>query len=59
MQKERQRHTAEGEAGSLQGLDPGTPGSPPELKADAQPLSHPGASLAALWLSGFGSQKGL
>ena len=25
------------------GLDPGTPGSPSELKADAQPLSHPGA----------------
>ena len=24
------------------GLDPGTPGSPPEPKADAQPLSHPG-----------------
>ena len=26
------------------GLDPGTPGSLPELKADAQPLSHPGVS---------------
>ena len=24
------------------GLDPGTPGSHPELKAGAQPLSHPG-----------------
>ena len=24
------------------GLDPGTPGSCPELKADAQPLNHPG-----------------
>ena len=24
------------------GLDPRTPGSRPELKADAQPLSHPG-----------------
>ena len=24
------------------GLDPGIPGSRPELKADAQPLSHPG-----------------
>ena len=24
------------------GLDPGTPGSHPEPKADAQPLSHPG-----------------
>ena len=26
----------------IAGLDPGTPGSHPELKADAQPLSHPG-----------------
>ena len=24
------------------GLDPGIPGSLPETKADAQPLSHPG-----------------
>ena len=24
------------------GLDPGVPGSIPELEADAQPLSHPG-----------------
>ena len=40
---------AEGEAGSSWepdvGLDPGTPGSRPEPKADAQPLSHPGASF--------------
>ena len=38
---------AEGEAGSLRGpdagLDPRTPGSFPDPKADAQPLSHPGA----------------
>ena len=37
---------AEGEAGSLWGanvgLDPRTPGSHPEPKADAQPPSHPG-----------------
>ena len=37
---------AEGEAGSLQGARTGTgspdPGSHPEPKADAQPLSHPG-----------------
>ena len=37
---------AEGEAGSLWGADvglnPRTPGSRPEPKADAQPLSHPG-----------------
>ena len=46
-ERERQRHTqAEGAADSMQepvvGLDPVTPGSCPELKADAQPLSHPG-----------------
>ena len=37
---------AEGEAGSLWGLHlrtPGSLGSPPEPKADTQPLSHPGA----------------
>ena len=26
-------------------LDPGTPGSHPGLKADAQPLSHPGVPV--------------
>ena len=38
------------------GLDPGTPGSQPEPKADAQPLSHPGAPLTFLYnspLDGF------
>ena len=44
---EREAETqAEREAGSLRepnvGFDPGTPGSHPVLKADAQPLSHPG-----------------
>ena len=34
---------AEGEAGSPEGLDPRTPGSQPDPKADAQSLSHPGA----------------
>ena len=37
---------AEGEAGSMQepnvGLDPGSPGSHPGMKAGAKPLSHPG-----------------
>ena len=34
------------------GLDPRTPGSQPEPKADAQPLSHPGAlSAFILWKS--------
>ena len=44
---ERETETqAEGEAGSMQGAQYGTrswiPGSRPEPKADAQPLSHPG-----------------
>ena len=42
---ERGRDTGKVEAGSLQGdvgLDPGTLGSRPELKVDAQPLSPPG-----------------
>ena len=43
---ERGRDTAEGEAGSMQepyaGFDPMTPGSRPEPKAAAQPLSHLG-----------------
>ena len=43
---EREAETqAEREAGSLQGPDVGldleTPGSRPQLKADAQPQSHP------------------
>ena len=45
---EREAETqAEGEAGSLGGphvrFNPRTPGSRPEPKADAEPLSHPGA----------------
>ena len=45
--REKEAETqAEGEAGSLRepnvGLNPGTPGSRPELKADTQPLSHLG-----------------
>ena len=48
---------AEGEAGSMQGPDAGldlrTLGSQPELKADAQPLGHPGAPpLVFLKVSG-------
>ena len=47
---EREAETqAEGEAGSLQGprcgLNPGTPGSHPGPKGDAQPLSHPGVPV--------------
>ena len=43
---------AEGEAGPCRepdvGLDPRTPGSCPEQKANSQPLSHPGALLCAI-----------
>ena len=50
---EREAETqAEGEAGSCgepnAGLDPGTPGSRPGPKAEAQLLSHPGAPVFAL-----------
>ena len=58
-EKDREAETqVEGEAGSMQGarrgtrcrepnvgLDPGTPGSRPGLKAGTQPLSHPGIPL--------------
>ena len=48
-----QRETqAEGEAGPCRepnvGLDPGTPGSCPGLKAGAKPLSHPGIPHIAI-----------
>ena len=48
-ERERQRHRQRlkqapcGEPDA--GLNPRTPGSCPELKADAQPLSHPGAPI--------------
>ena len=47
---EREAETqAEEEAGSMQepnmGLDPGSPGSRPGLKADTKPLSHLGCPL--------------
>ena len=42
MQREKQAPRGE----PNMGLDPGTLGSQPELKADAQPLSHPGVPLA-------------
>ena len=45
-QRERQRHRQREKQAPYRkpdvGLDPGTPGSWPELKADTQPLSHPG-----------------
>ena len=55
---EREAETqAEGEAGSLQGanvgLDAGTPGSCPEPKAGAKPLSHPEIPQISVTLNGF------
>ena len=38
------------------GLDPGTPGSPPEPKVEAQPLGHPGANIYASLSSGIDAQ---
>ena len=43
-QKEKQAPCGEPDVG----LDPRTPGSHPELKADAQPLSHPGVPKMVL-----------
>ena len=45
-ERERQRHRQREKRAPCRepdvGLDPGTPGSRPEPKADTQPLSHPG-----------------
>ena len=41
---------AEGEASSMQGARRGTPGSCPEPKADAHPLSHPGCPVIKYFL---------
>ena len=47
-ERERQRHRQREKQASYGdpdvGLDPRTPGSHPEPKAEAQPLSHPGVS---------------
>ena len=49
-ERERQRHRQREKQAPCRepdvGLDPGTPGSRPELKADAQPLSPPGVPKA-------------
>ena len=56
-QRERQRHRQREKQAPCRepnaGLDPRTPGSHPELKADAQPLSHPGIPRSFLSDSGF------
>ena len=41
-ERERQREKQDPCREPDVGLDPGTPGLCPELKADAQPLSYPG-----------------
>ena len=52
-QRERQRHRQREKQAPCGepdlGLDPRTPGSHPELKADAQPLSHPGVPLHSVF----------
>ena len=58
-QREEGRDTGRGEsrllAGSLPdvGLDPRTPGSRPEPKADAQLLSHPGVPYMIFFIKSF------
>ena len=51
--RERQRHRQKEKRAPRRepdvGLNPGTPGSP-ELKADAQPLSHPGVPVRGLYV---------
>ena len=51
-QRERQRHRQREKQDPCRepdvGLDPETPGSHPEPKADAQPLSHPGTPTHVL-----------
>ena len=53
---------AEGEAGSMQepdvGLDPGSPGSHPGLKAGAKLLSHPGIPVSG-FMQGARCRPGL
>ena len=52
-QRQRQRHRQKEKQAPCGepnvGLDPRTLGSQPEPKADAQPLSHPGASILFSW----------
>ena len=47
-ERQRQRHRQREKQAPCRelnvGLDSGTPGAYPELKGDAQPLSHPGVS---------------
>ena len=51
-ERERQRHRQREKQAPCEepdaGLDPRTPGSGPELKSNAQPLSHPGVPVSPL-----------
>ena len=53
-QRERQRHRQREKQALCRepdvGLDPGTPGSHPEPKADTQPLNHPGVPKRFIYL---------
>ena len=51
-QRHRQREKQPPCRESDVGLDPGTTGSCPEPKADAQPLGHPGVPKLSSFLSG-------
>ena len=59
--RERQRHRLREKQDPCRepdvGLDPRTPGSRPELKADAPPLSHPGIVLLYWKFRGQGFTK--
>ena len=48
-QRHRQREKQAPRREPNVGLDPRTPGSCPEPKADTQPLSHPGVPLLQLY----------
>ena len=54
-EREKQAPCRELDAGLDAGLDPRTPGSHPEPKVDAQPLSYPGtlAHFLSLYFSAF------
>ena len=53
-ERERQRHRQKEKQAPCRdpdvGLDPGTPGSRPEPKADTQPLSHPSTPRRKIFL---------
>ena len=52
-QRHRQREKQAPHGDLIVGLDPRTPGSHPEPKIDAQPLSHPDAPLLRIFKSDF------